>query len=45
MGWLTLATGLAYAFYKFMDIDSKSHPVSDTLVNFAFYKLLTGAIC
>lgn len=44
MGWLILVIGLAYAFYKFLDIDSTSHSVSDTLINFAFHMMLIGAI-
>ena len=30
----------AYAIYAFMDIDSRSHSASDTLMNFAFRLLL-----
>ena len=36
MGWILLSVGLAYAVYSFIDIDSKSHSVSDTLMNFVF---------
>jgi len=36
MGWLLLVAGIAYAVYLFIDIDSRSHSVSDTLINFVF---------
>lgn len=44
IGWLMLLTGLAYAVYIFLDIDSKSHSVSDTLLNFVFNLLVIGAV-
>lgn len=31
MGWLLLLAGIGYSVYRFIDIDSKSHSVSDTL--------------
>ena len=43
-GWLILAAGLAYAVYTFIDIDSRSHSVSDTLINFVFNLLLIAAV-
>ena len=43
-GWLLFLTGLVYAVYLFLDIDSKSHSVSDTLINFVFNLLIIGAI-
>jgi hypothetical protein len=39
-GWLTLLFAVIYAVVKFIDIDSRSHSVSDTLMNFAFYCIL-----
>jgi len=33
---LLLVAGIAYAVYLFIDIDSRSHSVSDTLINFVF---------
>ena len=39
-GWLVTALTGAYAIYAFMDIDSRSHSASDTLMNFAFRLLL-----
>jgi hypothetical protein len=43
-GWLILIAGLAFAVYSFMDIDSRSHSSSDTLMNFAFMLLIIGAV-
>ena len=43
-GWLILIAGLAFAVYSFMDIDSRSHSASDTLMNFAFMLLIIGAV-
>lgn len=40
IGWLILIGGLAYAVYVFIDIDSRSHSVSDTLINFVFNLLI-----
>lgn len=44
IGWLILLMGLAYAVYAFIDIDSRSHSVSDTLINFVFNLLIICAI-
>jgi hypothetical protein len=44
IGWLLLLGGLAYAVYVFIDIDSRSHSVSDTLINFVFNLLVIGAV-
>jgi hypothetical protein len=44
IGWLLLLVGLAYAVYVFIDIDSRSHSVSDTLINFVFNLLIIGAV-
>ena len=44
MGWLLLLAGVAYAIYLFIDIDSRSHSVSDTLINFVFNLLIIGAV-
>lgn len=43
IGWLLLLCGLAYAVYVFIDIDSRSHSVSDTLINFIFNLLIIDA--
>jgi hypothetical protein len=44
IGWLILAGGIAFAVYSFIDIDSRSHSVSDTLINFVFMLILIGAV-
>lgn len=36
MGWLIFVACLVYAVYSFIDIDSRSHSASDTLMNFFF---------
>jgi hypothetical protein len=43
-GWIILFAGFAFAVYSFIDIDSRSHSVSDTLMNFAFMCLIIGAV-
>ncbi|MDB5286448.1 MAG: hypothetical protein JWR05_1397 [Mucilaginibacter sp.] len=44
IGWLILIAGLAYAVYMFVDIDSRSHSASDTLINWVFNLLIVGLI-
>jgi hypothetical protein len=44
IGWLILLGILAYAVYTFIDIDSRSHSASDTLMNFAFNMLVVYII-
>ena len=44
VGWLILIGGVAYAVYVFIDIDSRSHSVSDTLINFVFNLLIIGSV-
>lgn len=44
IGWLILTCGIVYATYLFIDIDGKSHSVSDTLINFLFNLMLIVAI-
>ncbi|MET3501126.1 hypothetical protein ABIC45_002738 [Mucilaginibacter rubeus] len=36
IGWIILIIALAYAVFTFIDIDKRSHSVSDTLINFVF---------
>ena len=43
-GWIILLIALAYAVYAFIDIDSRSHSVSDTLMNFVFNLLIIGLV-
>jgi hypothetical protein len=44
IGWIILLIGVAYAVYSFIDIDSRSHSVSDTLMNFVFNLLIIYAV-
>jgi uncharacterized membrane protein len=43
-GWIILLFGVAFAIYSFIDIDSRSHSNSDTLMNFFFMLLIIGAV-
>ena len=43
-GWIIVAGVLAYAVHAFIQIDSHSHSVSDTLMNFVFRMLIVGAV-
>lgn len=43
-GWLLFFIGGVYAVYVFIDIDSRSHSASDTLINFVFTLLIIGAV-
>jgi putative effector of murein hydrolase LrgA (UPF0299 family) len=42
-GWILLILALAYAVYSFIEIDRRSHSVSDTLMNFVFRLMLIVA--
>jgi hypothetical protein len=44
VAWLILLISIVYAVYSFIDIDSRSHSVSDTLMNFVFRLVIIGAI-
>lgn len=44
IGWLLLIVAVVYAVYVFIEIDSRSHSVSDTLMNFVFNLLIIGAV-
>jgi hypothetical protein len=44
IGWVIFIMALAYAIYTFADIDSRSHSVSDTMINFVFNLLLIGLV-
>ena len=44
IGWVILVLTGAYAGYTFIDIDSRSHSGSDTLINFVFNLLLIGLV-
>lgn len=43
-GWAILAAAAAYSVYIFLDIDRRSHSVSDTLINFVFNLMLIGLV-
>ena len=43
-GWIIFIVGIVSAVYIFYDIDSRSHSVSDTLINFVFNLLMIGAV-
>lgn len=43
IGWLMFLAGIACSVYVFLQVDSKSHSVSDTLINFVFDLLIIGA--
>jgi hypothetical protein len=43
-GWLIFLAALVYAIYLFIEIDSRSHSVSDTLINWVFNCLLIGLV-
>ena len=43
-GWIVAAFAIIYAVYIFIDIDSRSHSVSDTLINFVFNLVIIGLV-
>ena len=43
-GWIVLIIAVVFAVFKFIDIDSRSHSVSDTLINFVFYLIIIGIV-
>lgn len=44
IGWLIFMLALVYAIYLFIEIDNRSHSVSDTLMNWVFNCLLIGLV-
>lgn len=44
IGWIILVCALILSVYSFIDIDSRSHSVSDTLINFMFNLLIITAV-
>ena len=42
--WVILAGTIGLMVYEFIRIDSTSHSVSDTLINFVFNALIIGAV-
>jgi hypothetical protein len=43
-GWIIFVAGIVFAVISFMDIDGRSHSVSDTLMNFVFMLFIIGAV-
>lgn len=43
-GWIILVAGIVFAVHSFLDIDGRSHSVSDTMMNFVFMLLIIGAV-
>ena len=44
VGWIILVLAVAYTVYTFIDINSRSHSVSDIMINFVFNLLLIGLV-
>jgi hypothetical protein len=44
VGWLIAIAAIGYCVYLFIDIDSRSHSVSDTLMNFVFNALIVAVV-
>jgi hypothetical protein len=44
VGWIIFILAAAYAIYLFIDIDSRSHSGSDTLINWVFNCLIVGVV-
>jgi hypothetical protein len=44
VGWIILVFAVIFAIFSFMDIDGRSHSVSDTMMNFVFMLLIIGAV-
>ena len=42
-GWIIFVGCVVYAVYSFIEIDGKSHSVSDTLMNFVFRMVIIFA--
>lgn len=40
--WAIFMAAIAYTIYLFIDIDSRSHSASDTLINWVFNCLIVG---
>ncbi|MCG6915867.1 hypothetical protein LJE86_18335 [bacterium BMS3Abin03] len=44
IGWIISLASIVLCVYLFMDIDSRSHSASDTLINFVFMALLVAVV-
>lgn len=43
-GWIIFGVAAVYAVYLFIDIDGRSHSVSDTLINWVFNCMIVWVI-
>jgi hypothetical protein len=43
-GWVIVLATLALLVWLFIDIDSRSHSISDTLINFVFNALIVAVV-
>lgn len=43
-GWLIALLCIAYLVFAFIQIESNSHSVSDTMINWVFRSLIIGAV-
>ncbi len=43
IGWIISLLAISISVYSFIEIDSRSHSVSDTLINFVFRLLIVFA--
>ena len=43
-GWMIFSAAIIYSVYAFIDIDSRSHSVSNTLMNFVFNLIIIGVV-
>ena len=44
VGWLVLLAAIGFLVWQFIDIDSRSHSVSDTFMNFFFMALIVAVV-
>lgn len=44
IAWLIFLCAVVYSVYSFIEIDSRSHSVSDTLMNFVFRLFIIGVV-
>lgn len=43
-GWMLAVLSIAYTVYSFVEVDSRSHSVSDTLINTAYRGLIAAVV-
>ena len=44
IGWIISFVSIAFCIYLFINIDSRSHSASDTLINFVFMAMLVAVL-